>query len=160
MIRIAVPGSSAPFGTSPAPTIAATRRRTGCAAEHSARSALRTAKPSMAELSNGGRDSREAASSRNTRPSDSARGARSAGSGAIVCRIVSCTVSSATSSWPNSRCMISLPSTLAAAPCSPPPSSDRRHYRSLHRSRAPQERRRDARLQGSIAVARRQPPPP
>ena len=72
MMRAAAPGSTVGSRPVPANTSPVIRRGTGVASPAPARSAPRTAKPSMAELANGGRSSAAATSAARTQPRASA----------------------------------------------------------------------------------------
>ena len=82
MMRTAAPGSTVGSRPVPANTSPVIRRGTGLASPAPARSAPRTAKPSMAELANGGRSSAAATSMARTAPRASASPASLTGSGA------------------------------------------------------------------------------
>ena len=81
MMRAAAPGSTVGSRPVPANTSPVIRRATGVASPAPARSAPRTAKPSMAELANGGRSSAAATSAARTQPRASASPTSRTGSG-------------------------------------------------------------------------------
>ncbi len=79
MMRIVAPAGRASGATRPAASVAITRSSTGSAALAPARSAARTAKPSTAELRNGGSGWGAVSAWRSARPRASASGMISAG---------------------------------------------------------------------------------
>ena len=82
MIRTASPGCTVGSRPVPANTSPVILRATGLASPAPARSAPRSANPSMAELANGGRSSAAATSVASTQPRASARPTSRTGSGA------------------------------------------------------------------------------